>query len=195
MMRSFKGEDMTDRSALERRLTELREALGRVEGTQTEVYSRIVGYYRSVRNWNAGKREEYAARRMFEFPPAASALAGESAKEPECETGTRPARTAPARMIVPAPGDLIVFTRAACPNCPPVANFIRDAGIPASFIDVDRSEGLELARQYGVLATPTVIALDAEGEERFRACDVGSLRKLIGAAGREARSPETCSAV
>ena len=30
-----------------------------VHGTTTEVYARIVGYYRSVRNWNRGKREEY----------------------------------------------------------------------------------------------------------------------------------------
>ena len=34
-------------------------------GSETEVYSRIVGYYRSVRNWNKGKREEYKERKMF----------------------------------------------------------------------------------------------------------------------------------
>ncbi len=34
-------------------------------GAETEVYSRIVGYYRSVRNWNKGKREEYKERKMF----------------------------------------------------------------------------------------------------------------------------------
>lgn len=35
-------------------------------GTPTEVYTRIVGYYRSLRNWNRGKRQEYTERKHFE---------------------------------------------------------------------------------------------------------------------------------
>ena len=31
----------------------------------TEVYSRVVGYYRPVQNWNAGKREEFRDRQTF----------------------------------------------------------------------------------------------------------------------------------
>jgi anaerobic ribonucleoside-triphosphate reductase len=34
-------------------------------GTQTEVYSRIVGYYRDVGNWNPGKRAEFDERKPF----------------------------------------------------------------------------------------------------------------------------------
>ncbi len=30
-----------------------------------QVYSRIVGYYSPVSNWNRGKREEFSARRTF----------------------------------------------------------------------------------------------------------------------------------
>ncbi len=41
-------------------------ALANVKGSETEVYARIVGYYRSVRNWNKGKREEFKHRVMFE---------------------------------------------------------------------------------------------------------------------------------
>jgi ribonucleoside-triphosphate reductase len=33
---------------------------------ETEVYSRIVGYYRPVKNWNVGKKEEYGHRRLFD---------------------------------------------------------------------------------------------------------------------------------
>nr|HID13892.1 hypothetical protein [Anaerolineae bacterium] len=29
------------------------------------VYSRIVGYLRPVRNWNVGKKQEFAERRVF----------------------------------------------------------------------------------------------------------------------------------
>ncbi|MFT5171641.1 MAG: anaerobic ribonucleoside-triphosphate reductase, partial [Candidatus Marinamargulisbacteria bacterium] len=34
--------------------------------TETEVYSRIVGYYRPVQNWNKGKKAEYALRQVFD---------------------------------------------------------------------------------------------------------------------------------
>lgn len=33
----------------------------------TEVYSRIVGYYRPVKNWNAGKKSEYLERKVFKM--------------------------------------------------------------------------------------------------------------------------------
>jgi len=34
-------------------------------GEETEVYSRIVGYYRPVQNWNLGKKSEYQDRKEF----------------------------------------------------------------------------------------------------------------------------------
>ena len=34
-------------------------------GANTEVYSRITGYYRPVQNWNAGKTQEYKERREY----------------------------------------------------------------------------------------------------------------------------------
>jgi ribonucleoside-triphosphate reductase len=34
-------------------------------GREADVYSRVVGYYRPVKNWNAGKQEEFRLRRKF----------------------------------------------------------------------------------------------------------------------------------
>ncbi len=34
-------------------------------GKETEVYSRVVGYFRPVKNWNAGKQEEFRQRAMY----------------------------------------------------------------------------------------------------------------------------------
>ncbi len=39
-------------------------------GEETEVYSRIVGYYRPVKNWNAGKKSEYNERLEFKVSDA-----------------------------------------------------------------------------------------------------------------------------
>ena len=50
---------------IESEIAETKAALADVHGTETEVYSRIVGYYRAVRNWNRGKRDEFGLRKMF----------------------------------------------------------------------------------------------------------------------------------
>ena len=34
-------------------------------GKECQVYSRIVGYFRPVQNWNDGKREEFRERNEF----------------------------------------------------------------------------------------------------------------------------------
>jgi ribonucleoside-triphosphate reductase len=139
------------------RLAELRDGLLCVEGTSTEVYSRIVGYYRSVRNWNAGKREEFGKRVEFSFPSAAGS-------GPKPRTG-----------IV----SYLVFTRAACPNCPAVRDYLAGSDLPGVVVDVDTADGLDLARQYEVLSTPTAILLDAAGDEVTRARDRAVLTELL----------------
>jgi ribonucleoside-triphosphate reductase len=77
---------------------------------------------------------------------------------------------------------VLVFTREACPNCPPVKNYVVESGMKAVFVDVDKEAGLELARDLGVMATPTVLGLDAEGHEAFRAFDVKGLRTKLAQA-------------
>jgi anaerobic ribonucleoside-triphosphate reductase len=37
-------------------------------GKKTEVYSRVVGYYRPIKNWNKGKQEEFRERKEFATP-------------------------------------------------------------------------------------------------------------------------------
>lgn len=37
-------------------------------GRETEVYSRVCGYHRPVKNWNRGKQEEFAQRKVYNVP-------------------------------------------------------------------------------------------------------------------------------
>jgi hypothetical protein len=188
-----------DKKAIEARIAQLRGELAMVEGTPTEVYSRIVGYYRSVRNWNAGKRQEYGQRLVFRFPDGAS-----MAPAPEARDTERPveaaARSAVQAELAPAPEEaraaevsapdgarvrdgILVFTKEHCPNCPPVKNFVVSSGIKAVFIDAEAGEGLALARDHGIMATPTVLGFDSDGRESFRAFDVKGLRDRLGPSG------------
>ncbi len=204
---------------LEKRLAELKGELASVEGTDTEVYSRIVGYYRAVRNWNAGKREEYGRRKMYAMPgkapekaPAAciaptavpasaSAAASLSAALPSASSTKagpatvsaadfRPVHTVKSNTPAAAfaltadsaaalKSGMLVFTRATCPNCPPVKEFVGRSGLPAVFVDVEKEEGLALARRHNVMATPTVVGIDADGAESFRAYSVADLKAAL----------------
>lgn len=47
------------------KIEELETRLQQVKGTECEVYSRIVGYFRPVKQWNNGKQEEYTQRETF----------------------------------------------------------------------------------------------------------------------------------
>ncbi|MBN2440048.1 MAG: hypothetical protein JXJ04_01840 [Spirochaetales bacterium] len=55
---------------IDNQIKTLKDKLNVVEGTPTEVYTRIVGYYRSIKNWNKGKRQEYNYRLPFSLPKA-----------------------------------------------------------------------------------------------------------------------------
>ena len=44
--------------------------LNNAERTRCEVWSRVMGYYRPVSQWNAGKQSEQAERLTFREPPA-----------------------------------------------------------------------------------------------------------------------------
>ncbi|MBN1243644.1 MAG: hypothetical protein JXA15_13160 [Spirochaetales bacterium] len=107
-----------EKGELEARIAGLESELAAVEGTRTEVYARIVGYYRSVRNWNAGKREEFSRRRPWvlgkEAPGARMVVAGafreaarEAAEPAAVYAAARPAGAAPSLRAAPALKDLV----------------------------------------------------------------------------------------
>jgi ribonucleoside-triphosphate reductase len=158
--------------AIEKDLTAAREALSGAEGTPAEVYSRIVGYYRSVRNWNKGKREEYGERKLFKVDagdpvsPETAALPVRSAGKEREETGNSP------------DARLLLFVRNACPACPSAKAAAGRLGIPVDLVNADTADGLEKARRYQVYATPTAILFNGEGREVERAWDSQSIAAL-----------------
>ncbi len=54
-----------NREELMKKIQELKQELENVKGTPTEIYSRVVGYYRPVQQWNDGKQEEFKERKVF----------------------------------------------------------------------------------------------------------------------------------
>ena len=56
---------MTTLESIDTKIKQLEEKIKNCKGTEADVYTRIVGYYRSVKNWNKGKKEEYRQRKTF----------------------------------------------------------------------------------------------------------------------------------
>ena len=164
---------------IEKDLAAAREALTQVEGTPAEVYSRIVGYYRSVRNWNRGKREEYGERRLYrvnELDAAASSpplAAGETSAE-KAPTGVSAAKLGSPREML-----LLLFVRSSCPGCLTAKAAAGTLGIPVELVNADTAEGIAEASKRNVLSTPTAILLSVAGEELARARDAEAIGKLL----------------
>jgi len=143
---------------IENDLAAAREALSSAEGTPAEVYSRIVGYYRSVRNWNRGKREEYNQRRLY------------------CIRTDEAAAVSPS---LPAASELLLFVRPACPGCTPAKAAAEKLRIPVSLINADTKDGMEEAVRRNVMSTPTAILVSQSGKELSRAHNANSIGSLL----------------
>ena len=162
---------------IERDLAAARETLSSVEGTPAEVYSRIVGYYRSVRNWNRGKREEYGERRLYRINDdglsAAAPFPSHSSEKPFFEEkGPEPVVTQPREER------LLLFVRSSCPGCAPAKAAAARLGIPVDLVNADTAEGIAEAVRRNVLSPPTAILLSPEGRELGRALDPAAIGKL-----------------
>src|SRR5574344_1212997 len=170
-----------------------KEALTNVHGTETEVYARIVGYYRAVRNWNKGKRDEFDHRKMFSIADSKEYSITE-ADNHDC--GCKMENVAPATKAATIVSNTTagapaasyeMFVRSTCPNCPPVKQYMAGVSLAGKSIDVDTDAGLQLAAAKGVFATPTVIVYDQLGSEIGRAHTTAELDEIL--------VPATCNEV
>jgi anaerobic ribonucleoside-triphosphate reductase len=50
------------------------EQKNKIKKVPVEVYSRVVGYFRPLNQWNKGKREEFAERKEFTISEIQSSL-------------------------------------------------------------------------------------------------------------------------
>lgn len=163
---------------IEQEIAETKAALNDVHGTETEVYARIVGYYRAVKHWNKGKRDEFDQRKMFTL---------EASKEYDITARDTAVESKPAVNSVASEHPVMntesvtyeMYTKKTCPNCPPVKDFMSKVEMNGRSIDVDTEAGLAEAAQKGVFASPTVIFYNAAGVETARCHNVDELEAVF----------------
>ena len=152
-------------------------------GKTTEVYSRITGYYRPVRNWNDGKSSEFENRKTYEpeelFSVNRNLLEEAGVDEPRVGTQTlgRANRVEAPKSNSDAEKVILVTTK-TCPNCQAAKNYLNQAGIEYDVILADEADGAEIAVQYNVSAAPTLIVQSGEEAELYS--NVSNIRAYIG---------------
>lgn len=169
---------------IEKEIAQTQAELENVQGTETEVYARIVGYYRAVRNWNQGKRDEFNHRKMFQIEDLKDrqyvlTQADSTCENIQSETVPQPEVSEEAPVSIPAEGYYEIYTRKTCPNCPPVKEYMKNIQLTGKAIDVDSEEGLAEAAEKGVFAAPTVIVYNGNGTEIARGHSVEELSVIF----------------
>lgn len=157
-------------------IAQVQKDLNDVHGTQTEVYARIVGYYRAVRNWNKGKADEFKHRKMFTLE-ASNRYDG--APEVKAVKPTKKETKKETSVTSGAIASYELFVRKTCPNCPPVKQYMANVNLEGNMIDVDTPEGLSQAALKGVFAAPTVIVYDENHNEIARGHNVEELTAIF----------------
>lgn len=152
-------------------------------GNTTEVYSRITGYYRPVRNWNDGKSSEFENRKTYEpeelFSINRNLLDEVGVDLPRVGTQTLGrANEVTTATSKPDTDKLILVTTKTCPNCQAAKNYLNQAGIEYDVILADEADGAEIAGQYNISAAPTLIVQSGEEAELYS--NVSNIRAYIG---------------
>ena len=122
-------------------------------GEEAEVYSRITGYYRPVKNWNDGKTQEYKQRKSYDMKCSKK----KTTKKEKNEDG------------------IYLFGTKTCPNCKMAQKLLEKAKVDYKLIDAE--ENVELTKKYGVKQAPTLVIVNGKNVENI--VNLSNIKKQI----------------
>ena len=128
-------------------------------GKEAEVYSRITGYYRPVKNWNDGKTQEFKDRKVYDINHSHLRKAGRAGSQVTVDS---------------TPAQKADSTTRTCPNCRQAISLLDKAGI--SYRKVVAEESPDLTTRYGVRQAPTLVYED-QGQA-VKLTGVGAIKKF-----------------
>lgn len=134
-------------------------------GKDTEVYSRVTGYYRAVQNFNDGKAHEFKDRKEYtnfsrEFKSTPAQAEEQEVNETEDIKLERP----------------ILFTTSTCPNCKIVKQLFAEYDFVYDLVVADQD--METARKFDINQAPTLVVQDEEGN-LIKIANVSNIKKFI----------------
>ena len=123
-------------------------------GEEAEVYSRITGYYRPVKNWNDGKAQEYKDRKVYNIAESTEPHNTPVAEACACED-----------VKVADEDKIILFATRTCPNCKMAVQFLNKAGI--AFEEIFADENAEMATKFEIRQAPTLVVIKGGVAEKI----------------------------
>ncbi len=124
-------------------------------GKETEVYSRITGYYRPVKNWNAGKSQEFKMRKTYDMSKSSDVHVHDGAC---CQFGEQ-------KNAAPKLNEILLFTSPTCPNCKMAKMLLDKSGIHYHMIDA--TTNVETTKAYGVKQAPTLVVPNGDSYSTY----------------------------
>ena len=148
-------------------------------GKDAEVYSRITGYYRPVKNWNDGKASEFKARKVYTKSICDRTDRTEKEAGPQnaveidsFQTGVSDSKAdrdlvdlAVAGVASRRPAEpwaTLVATK-TCPNCAAAKKMLDKAGFAYKVVYADEESGAAIARENGIVQAPTLLVPAEDG--------------------------------
>lgn len=127
-------------------------------GKEAEIYSRITGYYRPVKNWNAGKTQEFKMRKVYDLDN--SEIKPEACEEPSLDRFKN---------------KIVLFGTSTCPNCKMSKELLAKANIEFEWVNAE--ENPELTMKVGVKQAPTLVLFKDNEIEKI--VNLSNIKKYI----------------
>ncbi len=139
-------------------------------GNDTEVYSRITGYYRPVQNFNDGKAQEFKDRKVYDIFNSSLKKEERTVDHAHCACGCE-------EKSVAADKDakFVLFATKTCPKCKIAAQLLEKAGIAYEKLFVE--ENVELATELGLKQAPTLVIYKGDVAEKI--ADLPAIKTFI----------------
>ncbi len=152
-------------------------------GKDTEVWSRITGYYRPVQNWNDGKVQEFKDRKEYNIGHSHFTGGIHRHEASCCGDGTVAHGMQPEEVgTVSAAHTAQLFTRTTCPNCRVAEKMLDKAGF--AYENLTAEEHPDLCREYGIKGAPTLVLSDGVHFEKYYG--VAEIKKLLAETAQKA---------
>ena len=133
-------------------------------GAETEVYSRITGYYRPVKNFNDGKAQEFKDRKEYVVENSILKRKG-AVNVPESVGAVKSGETAQ---------EILLFATRTCPNCKMAERFLGEAGLAYKKVIAD--EEPELVEKFDIHQAPTLVVVSGDAYENI--VNVSNIRRF-----------------
>ena len=140
-------------------------------GNDTEVYSRITGYYRPVQNFNDGKAQEFKDRRVYDVANSHFEKAERTVDHAHCACCAE--EKAPVEVDKDA--KFLLFATKTCPKCKIAAQLLDKKGVAYEKLFVE--DNREFATQLELKQAPTLVI--QRGDEFEKIADLPAVKAFV----------------